>query len=83
MRAVRDHCDHRDLAQPLRVGKKLLRISHVTEGARLVPDLHGMLAGILAEGRAHAFGVIDGERHRLFLVHMLARVERGAEMFGV
>ncbi len=81
--AIHVHVDHRDLAQPLRVGKKLLRVSHVAEGAGLVPDLHDMFAAVLTEGRAHALGVVDSERHRLFLINVLARVERGAEVFGM
>ncbi len=48
----------------------------------LVADLHGALAGLL-EGGAHALGVVHGERHGLFLVDVLAGVQRGDEVLAV
>src|ERR1019366_7614069 len=46
-------------------------------------DLDRMLAGVVMESGAHAFGVVDGERHRLFLIDMLATRDGGGEVFGV
>jgi hypothetical protein len=45
-------------------------------------DLHGALAGPLVSG-AHALGVVHAERHGLFLVDVLARVERRYEMLAM
>jgi hypothetical protein len=39
-------------------------------------DLHGVAPAILLKRGAHALGVIHRERHRLFLVDVLARGER-------
>ena len=47
-----------------------------------MPDLHRAFAGFLVR-RAHALGVVDGERHGLFLIHVLAGVERGDEVLAV
>ena len=48
-----------------------------------MPDLHDALfAGVLVRG-AHALGVVHGERHGLFLVDVLAGIERGGEALGV
>ena len=49
---------------------------------RLVPDLHRRLPRPLVR-RAHALGVVDGERHGLFLVDVLAGFQRSDEMLGV
>jgi hypothetical protein len=46
-------------------------------------DLHGMLAAVFLEGGAHALGVIHGERHGLFLVHMLAGGDGRGEVLAV
>ena len=47
-----------------------------------MPDLNDSFAGFLI-GRAHSLGVIDRERHRLFLVDVLAGVERRDKMLAV
>ena len=46
-------------------------------------DLDGMLAGIVMESGAHAFGVVDGERHGLFLIDVLASRDGGGEVLGM
>ena len=46
-------------------------------------DLHGVLAAVVLVSRAHALGVVHRERHRLFLVDVLAGAERGDEMLAV
>ncbi len=45
-------------------------------------DLHRALAGALIRG-AHALGVLHAERHGLFLVDVLAGVERGDEVLAM
>ena len=45
-------------------------------------DLHDALAGLVVRG-AHALGMVHRERHRLFLIHMLAGIERGHEMLAM
>src|ERR1035438_2555550 len=52
-------------------------VGHGAGGGPLMADLDGMLAGIVMESGAHAFGVVDGERHRLFLIDMLATRDGG------
>jgi hypothetical protein len=47
-----------------------------------VADLNGPLTGALV-GLTHFLRVIDGERHGLFLVNVLARVKRGDEVLAV
>ena len=96
MRAVRDHCGLpcgvlRNMCISIavilpmrsRIGQELPHVAHVPEGARLVPDLHHVFAAILLKRRAHPLGVIHRERHGFFLIHVLARIERGAKMLGV
>ncbi len=46
-------------------------------------DLHRVFPAILRVGRAHPFGLIERSGKRLFLVHVLARFECGAELLGV
>src|ERR1017187_515980 len=80
--AVHVAVDRGDLAHQFR----LVEIDGVPHGAGrgpLMADLHGMLAGVLLESRAHAFGVVHRERHGLFLVDMLATGEGGGEMLAV
>ena len=45
-------------------------------------DLHGSSCRLLVR-RPHPLGVIHGERHRLFLVDVLAGVERGGEVLAM
>src|ERR1039458_3120770 len=58
-------------------------VGHGAGGGPLMADLDGMLAGIVMESGAHAFGVVDGERHGLFLIDMLATRDGGDEVLGV
>src|ERR1017187_4515444 len=58
-------------------------VGHGAGGGPLMADLDGMLAGIVMEGGAHAFGVVDGERHGLFLIDMLAASDGAGEVLRV
>src|ERR1019366_9319597 len=58
-------------------------VDHGAGGGPLMADLDGTLAGIVLESGAHAFGVVDGERHGLFLIDMLATRDSGGEVLGV
>src|SRR5664280_992144 len=80
--AVHVAVDGGDLAHQFR----LVEIDGVPNGAGggpLMADLHGMPAGVLLESRAHAFGVVHGERHGLFLVDVLATGDGGGEVLAV
>ena len=46
-------------------------------------DLHYPLFARMVVRGAHLFGVLYGERHRLFLVNMLPGIERSGEAFGM
>lgn len=48
-----------------------------------MPDLHRMPARVLQIRRPHLFGIRHIERHHFFLIHVLARVERGGKLRGV
>ena len=63
-------------------GEKVGGVGHLTGRTGLMADLHGALAGFLVGG-AHALGVVDGERHGLFLIDVLAGIERGGEMLAM
>ncbi|HEY3836006.1 MAG TPA: hypothetical protein VGL72_05525 [Bryobacteraceae bacterium] len=54
---------------------KFFGVEDLRGGTALVPDLHRALAGA-SVGGTHALGVIHGEGHGLFLVYVLAGVER-------
>ena len=57
-------------------------VRHLPGGGPLVAYLHGAPAGALKR-RAHFLGVRHRERHGLFLVDVLAGVERGREVLRV
>ena len=80
--AVHVGVNHGDLAHQLGL-EKAERVGELSGRGPLVPDLHDALfAGVLVR-RAHALGVVHRERHGLFLVDVLAGIERGGEAFGV
>src|ERR1051325_10864226 len=55
----------------------------MTRRAGLMTDLDHVLARVALERRSHALGMVHRERHGLLLIHVLAGVERSAEMLGV
>ena len=59
------------------------RVGQLSGGGPLMANLHHpLVAGVLVR-RAHLLGMLHRERHRLFLVDMLARVQRGSEALRV
>src|ERR1035437_2836783 len=80
--AVHVGVDGGDLAHEFR-RIELDGVGNGAGGGPLMADLDGMLAGVLQESGAHAFGVVDGERHGLFLVDVLATGDGGGEVLRV
>src|ERR1017187_10299374 len=54
-----------------------------TAGGPLLAQAQGQPAVVVLKSGAHAFGVVHRERHRLFLVDVLAAGERGGEVLRV
>src|SRR5205823_1291840 len=63
-------------------GQEICGVGYLPGGTPLMSDLHRALSRFLVSG-SHPFGVIHGERHGLFLVHVLAGIERGYEMLAM
>ena len=79
--AVHARLDHGDLAHQLRL-EEAHGVGELAERGPLMPTCTVRPVGALIGG-AHALGVIGIERHGLFLIDVLAGVERGGEAFGV
>ena len=58
-------------------------VGDVAAGGELVADLDGAPAAGAFESGAHLLGMVHREGHGLFLVDVLAGVERGDEVLGV
>ena len=77
------HHQSADFADALARRQELLDVGQVPEGARLMTYLNDVLAAILHIGRAHALGLIERVRQRLFLIYVLAGIQSGHKLPGM